>query len=359
MKPLPEKARPRARKGAPGIIEVAKRAGVSPATVSRFYNMPEIVRAPTRKRIEIAAQELGYIRDRTAGALHNRFSGTFGLIVPTIDSAIFAEMIEAFSARLQKRDRTMLIAAHGYDLALETAIVRSLLERRIDGIGLVGFDHDPVSLNMLEQRNVPVISMWNFQKNSGLPCVGADNQKAGRLVTRHIVGLGHRDIAFLFPQTRSNDRARDRLDGALGVARSAAIDIRPERIWTCPYDVGEAKRLASTLLTEAPPSAIICGNDVIAHGVLYACQSLAISIPDDISIVGIGDFRSSEHLEPGLTTVRLPAKRIGLHAADTLLSMSESGAVPDPFSFSIPLSLIERGSTGPFKGRRYGLTATP
>ena len=143
------KTKVRSRKGAPGIIEVAKRAGVSPATVSRFYNEPDIVRPPTRKRIETAAQELGYVRDRMAGTLHNRFSGTFGLIVPTIDNAIFSEMIEAFSAHLQIHDRTMLIAAHQYDLDMEARIVRSLLERRIDGIGLVGFDHKDVPLNML------------------------------------------------------------------------------------------------------------------------------------------------------------------------------------------------------------------
>jgi len=117
----------RSRKGAPGLVEVAARAGVSPATASRYFNNPEIVKPQTRARIAEAAADLGYIRDRMAGALHNRFSGTIGLIVPTIDNAIFSELIEAFSARLRERERTMLIASHGYDLPLEVAIVRSLL----------------------------------------------------------------------------------------------------------------------------------------------------------------------------------------------------------------------------------------
>jgi len=207
-------SRPRSRKGAPGIVDVARRAGVSPATVSRFYNSPKIVRGPTRQRIETAAQELGYIRDRMAGTLHNRFSGTFGLIVPTIDNAIFAEMIEAFSAKLQKHDRTMLIAAHGYNLQLEAAIVRSLLERRIDGVALVGLDHDSVPLNMLKQRDVPVISIWNHQADTDIACVGADNFLAGTLVTSHLMQLGHRNVALIFPETENNDRARGRLAGA-------------------------------------------------------------------------------------------------------------------------------------------------
>ena len=167
---------------------MAARAGVSIATVSRAFTSPDKVRGPTRKRIEEAANELGYIRNLAAGSLHNRFSGTIGLVVPTIDNAIFSELIEAFSAQLLSHDRIMLIAAHGYDLKLEVALIRSLLERRIDGLALVGFDHDPVSLNMLAQRNVPVIEVWNHRQGAPLPCVGADNKAAA---ADHAEHLGH------------------------------------------------------------------------------------------------------------------------------------------------------------------------
>ncbi|MDJ0612331.1 MAG: substrate-binding domain-containing protein [Rhizobiaceae bacterium] len=340
------KKRTRSRKGAPGIVDVASRAGVSPATVSRFFNSPDVVKGPTRKRIEDAATELGYIRDRMAGTLHNRFSGTFGLIVPTIDNAIFAEMIEAFSTTLQQQDRTMLIAAHGYDLDLEVGIVRSLLERRIDGIALVGFDHDSVALNMLSQREIPVVSIWNYAQGSGLPCVGADNQLAGYLVTEHLVALGHKDIAFVFPDTQNNDRARDRLEGAIDALKSQNIALDHQRILSCQYDLGEAKRLGEQLLALDRPTAIVCGNDVIALGMVFAANRLGLSIPEDVSIAGIGDFRGSEHLEPGLTTVRLPAKRIGKVAAETLLRMSETGLLPNPLNQALPLELKIRGSTG-------------
>ncbi len=343
--------RVRTRKGAPGIIDVAKLAGVSPATVSRFYNAPDIVKGSTRKRIEKAAASLGYIRDRMAGTMHHGFSGTFGLIVPTIDNAIFAELIEAFSARLQEKDRTMLIAAHGYDLSMETAIVRSLLERRIDGIALLGLDHEAVPLNMLSQRDVPVISVWNYHKDSKIPCVGMDNFEAGKLVTQHLIDLGHKEIGFVFPETKSNDRARDRLKGALAAAENNKIKIADNSIFSCDYNIGAAKNLAKSVLSKVrtsnnvTPTAFVCCNDVIAHGFIYACQSLKIDVPNDISIVGIGDFGGSEYLEPGLTTVRLPAKRIGYKAADTLLAMSETGMPPKSFTQSIDLQFIKRGST--------------
>ncbi len=341
-------SRQKSRKGPPGIVDVAARAGVSIATVSRTFARPDLVREPTRRKIEQAADDLGYIRDRLASGLNNRFSGTVGLIVPTIDNAIFAEMIEAFAGRLRHHDRTMLIAAHGYDLALEVAIVRSLLERRTDGVALVGFDHEEVPLNMLAQRDVPVISIWNYHPDSSLPCIGADNAKAAAIVTRHLIDLGHRDIAFIFPETGLNDRARARKDGALEVLREVTQAGPSERrLFDCPYDIGCAKSLALRILNDDPPTAVVCGNDIIAQGVLFACYAAGKRVPDDISIVGIGDFRGSAQFEPGLTTVRLPARRIGVMAADALVDMSQSGRPPDPFRQAVDVTFMQRGSTAP------------
>jgi len=335
----------KSRKGAPGIVEVAARAGVSIATVSRAFSQPSIVRAPTRERIEKAAHELGYIRNRAAGSLHNRFSGTVGLVVPTIDNAIFSELIQAFTSRLHDFDRTLLIAAHGYDLDLEAAIVRSLLERRIDGMALVGFDHDPVSLNMLEQRGIPLVHVWNYRADLGTPCVGADNRAAAWAIADHVVGQGHRDIALLFPDVTSNDRARDRRDGVLQRLAAAGIVLPPHRIINCPYDVGAARRLVSGLLDSADrPTALICGNDIIAHGAYFACQARGIPIPGGLSIAGIGDFGSSAHLHPGLTTVRMPARQIGTAAVDMLVNLMETGEAPDPIARNIRFELRVRSS---------------
>lgn len=335
----------RSRKGAPGLVEVAARAGVSPATVSRYFNNPDIVKPRTQSRIAEAAADLGYIRDRMAGALHSRFSGTIGLIVPTIDNAIFSELIEAFSERLRERERTLLIASHGYDLPLEVAIVRSLLERRIDGVVLIGFDHDSIPLEMLAQRGVPAITAWNYRQDSELPCVGADNYAAGEKVSEYLLNLGHRDIALLFPDTISNDRARDRLGGARDALKKHGIELSENRLAVAPYDIGDAKAVARALLENHPPTAVVCGNDIIAQGVIYACQALGIRIPDELSIIGIGDFRGSAHMEPGLTTLRLPARQIGQYAADTILEMSLSGLPPAEKRQKIDSNLIERGST--------------
>ncbi len=339
--------RHRSRKGAPGIVEVAARAGVSPATVSRFYNDPEIVRPDTRQRITDAAVDLGYIRDRLAGTLHNRISGTMGLVVPTISNTIFSQLIEAFSARLQLHDRTMLIASNNYDEALEVSIVQSLLERRIDGVALIGHEHAPAALDMLAVRDVPVVALWSYREGSTLPCVGADHTAAATRVTQHLLEQGHSDITFIFPDTTLNDRASDRLRGARQAMAQYGLTIPDNRLIRCPYDVGRAKAVAETLFDSDSPTAIVCGNDVIAHGVMYAAHRRRLRIPRDLSVVGIGDFPGSADIEPGLTTVRLPARRIGEAAADMLISMSQSDTGQTPVSLCLETELITRHSTQP------------
>ncbi len=343
--PAPMNGRHRTRKGAPGIVEVALRAGVSPATVSRYFNSPDVVRPPTRQAIRKAAEELGYIRDRTAVAMHSRFSGTFGLVVPTINHAIFSEMIEAFANRLLVHDRTMLIASHNYDLKLELSIIRSLLERRIDGVALVGHDHAAASLDMLKVRDVPVIALWGNQNSDDLPFIGADNQRAAEMVTRHLIELGHTDIAFLFPDTTNNDRARDRKAGALQLMQEHQLSVPSKRLVDCPYDIASAKSIANHLINNDRPTAIVCGNDIIAHGVIYAAQQCNLELPTELSVVGIGDFAGSAEIYPGLTTVRIPANRIGQMAADTLVAMSNNNDSQPFANQTVSTELIIREST--------------
>ncbi|MBV0892650.1 substrate-binding domain-containing protein [Paracoccus sp. Z118] len=339
--------RTRSRRGAPGIVEVAARAGVSIATVSRAFNAPQIVAAETRKQIEAAARQLGYQQDLTSGTLGPGFSGTIGMIVPTVDNAIFSEMVESFSRRLNEHGRTMLIATHGYDLSLEVPIVRALIRRKIDGVVLIGLDHLDTSIDMLRDRAIPILAIWNHHADASIPCIGTDNRQVGATAIRHLLDLGHRDIGLLFPETARNDRARDRFTGALEEAAAANAPIRPERIISCPYDIGAAKDTMARVLAAGPPTAVLCGNDVIAHGVLYACQAAGVAVPDRLSVIGIGDFAGSAYIEPGLTTVRMPARRIGAMAADSIVEASRRGADPTPEATAVDFALIVRQSTGP------------
>ena len=328
------------------IIDVANHAGVSPATVSRAFNHPDMVKPDTRKRIQKAMEATGYIRNRAAQAIHGKRSGTVGLIVPTLDNAIFANLIQAFSQRLTERDFTMLVATHGYDLDQEYRLLRSLLEHRVEGIGLIGLDHNEETYGLLERRETPAVALWNYDSTSRISCVGSDNIEAGRLIASHIVDLGHRDIALIFPETSQNDRAAGRLTGVNSVLNAAGISVPKEWTLQTKYSVRQARKFSATLFQGAKlPTAIIAGNDVIARGALFEAQAGGLRVPHDVSIAGIGDFSDSRDLVPSLTTVRLRSNKIGAGAADLLLDRIQQDQPSGIARVPVDLELKIRAST--------------
>jgi LacI family transcriptional regulator len=305
----------------PGIVAVAKAAKVSPSTVSRSFNHPELVKPATRKKIDSVVRRLGYIRNRAAPTIHGIRSATIGLIVPTIDHAIFAEMVQSFSETVDEKGFTILLATHGYDIQREYHVLRKLLEHRVDGVAMVGTNHAQETFDLLAQNETPSISLWNFDPETSVPCVGVNNAEAGRLIAEHVLEQGHRDVALVFPPLGDNDRAIGRFEGVRQVLQAAHINVCDEWVLSAPYNLSIAKSRALPLLEgPARPSAVICGNDVIARGVISCATSLGLNVPGDISISGIGDFRAYQDLEPSLTTVRLPARFIGSTAGEKLSS---------------------------------------
>jgi LacI family transcriptional regulator len=326
------------------IFAVAKRAKVSISTVSRSFNHPELVNPATRKKIDTAVRKLGYIRNRAAQTMHGIRSGTIGLVVPTIDHAIFAEVIQAFSDSVDAHGFTVMIASHGYDLEREYAALRKFLEHRVDGLALIGEDHSEETYELIERQNIPTVTMWNYSEISRLSCIGADNKLAGTLAAQHLVDLGHREIGLLFPPTKDNDRARDRRSGVQRVLSDADINVDLQRDIESTYSITDAKAAALLILRSVHrPSAMLCGNDVLAMGVIYAARACNLNIPQDLSVIGIGDFRGSSEAEPGLTTVRLPAREIG-RLAGKHLSRSIVGDLTKEQRVGCDIALIERGT---------------
>ncbi len=329
------------------IITVAKAAKVSPSTVSRSFNHPQLVKVTTRKRIDRAVRKLGYIRNRAAQTIHGIRSGTIGLIVPTIDHTIFGELIQSFSQGVDSFGFTILLASHGYDLEREYELTRKMLEHRVDGIALIGLDHSNDTHELLSQQQTPSIFLWNHSDQSEFQCVGSDNYQAGYLIAEHIASLGHRDIAGMFPPLTGNDRASERFRGVCDAIAKYGITIAQDHLVRTPYSVGAAKIATGHLLARPhKPTAIICGNDVLAWGVLHALSHLNLRAPDDISVTGIGDFTGSADFEPSLTTVRIPAGAIGLKAAETMVAMIKN-ETPIPTSAAFPPRLKIRATSGP------------
>ena len=326
------------------IVSVANAARVSISTVSRSFNHPEMVKPATRKKIDRAVRKLGYIRNRAAQTMHGIRSATIGVVVPTIDNAIFAEVLQAFSDAVEAHGFTILLASHGYDLEREYAVLRKFLEHRVDGVALIGLDHSEETYNLIESQNIPSISIWNYDAESRLSCVGADNRRAGSLAAEHLLALGHRDIAVVFPPTDGNDRARARREGALHRLNEHCPNLPTQWTTEARYSIADGKEAVTHLLgAERRPTALLCGNDVLAVGALHAARQAGILVPQDLSIIGIGDFKGSKEMEPALTTVRLPARSIGQIAGDQLAA----SIVQDDYSVqrtNCEIALLERAS---------------
>ena len=330
------------------IIAVAKAAGVSAATVSRVMNHPDLVNPATRKKVDTAIRKTGYIRNRAAQTMHGRRSATIGLVVPTVTYSIFADLVQSFNDTVADLGFTVLLATNGYDLKVDYLVLRKLLEHRVDAIALVGLDHSADTYRLLASRDVPVVALWNYSATSDIACIGADNHEAGRIAARHLVALGHRNIGFIFPPTAENDRARNRLEAALHTVGAAGI-LTPDA-WSVqsPYSIAQSRVVCTALLRGQP--GLICGNDIIAQGAVSAALRLELRIPQDVSIIGIGDFAGSGDTCPALSTVRIPAHEIGRQAGQYLVArLAEPGAAP-VLRNRIEVSLAQRDTTAPPRG---------
>lgn len=330
------------------IITVAKAARVSPSTVSRYFNHPDLLKSATRKRIDSAVRRTGYIRNRAAQTIHGIRSGTIGVLIPTLDHAIFAEVVQAFSDTVAAQGFTILLASHGYDLQREYAILRKFLEHRVDGIVLTGLDHDEAVFQLIDSQDIPCVMMWNYATSSRYPVIGADNELAGRMIAEHVLSLGHKKIACMFPPTKGNDRALARRDVVVATLQSSGIVVPNDWMLQTLYSISDSKSDARQLFSQPErPTALICGNDVLAMGALYGATAAGLRVPEDVSIVGIGDFKGSSEIEPTLTTVRLPAGRIGQEAGKTLTAAIIDAEGRSGTSLHCAPELIVRHSSAP------------
>lgn len=328
------------------IVSVARAAKVSASTVSRYFNHPDLVKHATRRKIDRAVRKLGYIRNRAAQTIHGIRSGTIGVLVPTLDHAIFAEAVQAFSDTVAEQGFTILLASHGYNQEREYAILRKFLEHRVDGIVLTGLDHDEAVFQLIDSQRIPTVMMWNYGATSRYPSVGADNGLAGRMIAEHVLSLGHKRIACMFPPVQGNDRAKARYNAVQDVLKEGGVSVPEHWLLSTVYSISASKRDALDLLKNNPPTALICGNDVLATGALYAAASLGLRVPEDLSVVGIGDFKGSAEIEPALTTVRLPAPVIGQEAGSALVQAIVAPDVAITGMHCAP-ELVVRGSSTP------------
>lgn len=328
------------------IEDIAKAADVGIATVSRTLNHPEIVRKDTRDRIMEVVDELGYIRSGAARALASKQTFTVGAIIPTLNNAIFAACMEGFERVLSQANYTLLMTVTNFDRDHETMQLHKLLERGVDAVLLIGLDHAKRTFALLERSNVCVVSIFGSRKSGKIPCIGFDNRKASETIVNHLVSLGHRRIAMIAGITEGNDRARDRKIGVINGLKKNNIEYHPSLFIESQYSHEDGRQAFNTLYDHTKkPSAIICGNDVLAMAALFEADACRIKIPDQLSITGFDNLPITEHLKPALTTIDVPSAAMGVQAAEAIVHQLKTGEKIK--SRLLDAKLLIRNTTGP------------
>ena len=330
----------------PTLEDVAGMAGVSTATVSRVLNEPERVTAKTRSRVEAAVAHFDYTPHFGGRALASNRTNTVGAVIPTMENAIFARGLQALQEALAADGVTLVVATSNYDPEREAEQIRALLGRGVDGLVLIGESRDPALHAMLERRGVPFVLVWSWRPDCPWPCVGFDNRAAARALAERVLDLGHRHIAMIAGVTRGNDRATARVEGVRASLAARGLQLDDSNLVETPYHLEAGAQAARRLLAATPrPTAIVCGNDVLAAGALTAIRGLGLKAPSDVSVTGFDDIDLAHVLDPSLTTVHVPHRRMGQAAAKLLLRLRDRNGETNNVVFET--ALMERGSLAP------------
>jgi LacI family transcriptional regulator len=323
------------------VRDVARAARVSTATVSRALRFPDVVRPATRARVARAVERLNYVPHGVARALSMRRTDSVGAVIPTLDNAIYAVSTHTLQKALKDAGYSLVLACHEFDLEAEARMARAFVERGVDALVLVGTAHHHATRDLLALAAIPYVLTWSLDRSSAHPSVGFDNRAAGRAIAGHLVGLGHRRIAMISGVTAGNDRARDRLAGVRAELKRAGLAL--ECVVEAPYSLGAGRAAIGRVLAAARPTAVVCGNDVLAIGAIQEAQSRGIRVPEELSIAGFDDMEIATVVSPALTTVRLPIAEIGIRAAGYLIARLR-GEDP-PARMALPIELVARAST--------------
>lgn len=326
------------------LHDVAQRAGVSEATVSRVMNARPGVAPTTRRHVLAVLSEMGY---EPPGLRSEPRVGLVGLMLPELDNPIFPAYAQDIEARLLSRGYVSVLCCAGRTMASEDDYVPTLLEHGVVGLIVVSGRHADLDADHgiyrgLRQRGLPLVFVNGEVDGLDVPSVSSDEAHAGAVAVEHLVHLGHQRIGLLTGPTHYLPVAR-RLEGF----RSAmwAAELAPDDVVSTTFTV-EGGRVGGRRLIEAGVTAIVAANDQMALGAVRAARDLDLEVPGDLSVVGYDDTELMAFTDPPLTTVRQPVEAIGEHAVEVLLAQ----VAAQPYETSAFLSrpdLVVRGSTAP------------
>lgn len=339
------------------IKDIAGVAGVSHATVSRALNDHPALSEKTVQRIKRLAAKMGYVPNASARGLKTRRSRVLGVVVSHIDDPFWSEVLQGIDAVLHPAGYSLFIAATHRDPQREKEIVQTMVQRGVEGVILCAPQFSAVQSRILQSYGLATAIVNNEGAAEARYLVYNDDVHGIRLLTQHLIDLGHTRIAFLGNQVGGRTTV-EREAGFRQTMRRAGLRVPERYIQLAPEGTPAGGRLGASkfLKLVARPTAIICYNDNMAIGVYAALSEAGLSVPRDVSVTGFDDIAIAPYLLPPLTTLRQFKRDLGAEAADMMLrileSRAEAGELPEPEKRCLQGELIVRGSTAPPQASR-------
>lgn len=334
------------------IRDVAKKAGVSVATVSRVLSDSTYpVSQQVQQRVREVARELGYVPNAVAKSLRKAQVKEVGVVIPSVSNPFYMHCVQGIHEVLTKNGYTMILCNTMNDPQRERQCLQQLAQRQIGGVILSSASDDPGAAQELARRGIRFVTL--DQRIDSLECssINFDSRSGGRLATEHLLDNGHRKIAFAsLPLTRWT--RTQQLQGYRDALQARGIAFSPDWIYTCDEVEGSfemdresyaGRQIACRLIEQKlPVSAVVCVNDMLAIGLMHELLRQGVRIPQDISVVGFDDIPFSQLFVPALTTVRCPAAETGRLAAIMLLDVPDNTQIQSPLALNLTPQLIQR-----------------
>ncbi len=329
------------------IHVVARKAGVSTATVSRVMNHVSTVDARLAARVNKAAAELCYTPNTQARALVLGKSGLLGLIVSEITNPFFPELIQSFELAAVERGYEILLGSTNYAPARMAQCVRRMVERKVEGVAVMTFGMDEDLLQELSGRAIPLVSVGSTQTIDAAVSIEVNYRQGIEEAVQHLAGMGHRAIALISGPLHLRGAELRRV---AFVEAMAAIGLSPSgsHLVEGDHTMEGGLRAARQLFGSTPvPTAILCSNDMTAIGVLHAASACGLGVPEDLSVIGFDDIHMARFTVPPLTSVRMAPADLARAALDALpLRPLRTASGPVETGTVIPTHLVVRQTTG-------------
>ncbi len=330
----------KARKNRYNLRDVASHAGVSVATVSRVLNASSQVSPATRDRVTAAMTELRFVPSAAARAINSGRTRMVAALLPTLDNSIYSRVVDGLENRLADFGLSLIVAQTWDDQNTEFERAKELINIGAEGFIVAGITHSEDFLELMEHIQMPVVAISYFAPDNKIPTVGYDNWEAAITAAQHLHELGHRKVAAVHGHLENNDRTRRRREAL----ENSGLPIDFEFVQVEISVAGGCEAARRVLAEHNDITGVICFSDVLAIGAMNEFQRNGLAIPDDISVMGIEDLKSSKFAYPSLTSVRLHVQEMGEKAAEAIAIWLDEQKRPDPVKLGIELNKRESTS---------------